>query len=366
MKKKVAIATLYANNNFGNKLQNYAAQEIIKEVTGFSVYTIVNYYEKYKIIKVLKDFFKYILHHKDYTPKDLKREKNFKIFDRNINKGKLATSYRYPNKKLDNIYDYFLVGSDQVWNQTTGRINDLFLLNFVGNSQKKISFSASLGTDKLFTESENQVKKYISDFYSISVREESAKKIVGNITGREDVEVLLDPTMSLDIEKWDRVSKRPKQFDEKNFDGIKFILLYFLGEYTNERKLVIEQFAQDNNCSIINVLDKDDDFYNCGPSEFIWLEKNAFLVCTDSFHSSVFAILYKTPFIVFNRDDGQKGINEMNSRIDTLLKKFELTNNYYNGKIDIDIISKDYSYVDKILEEEKKKTKKFIKRSFDL
>lgn len=366
MSKGVAIVTLYANNNFGNKLQNYAVQEVIRNSFGYDTYTIINYYEKYKFIMTVKDSLKKLMHYKNYEPVDMEREKKFKEFDTNITKSPREVSYRYPKAKLNNMYDYFVVGSDQVWNQTTGRISQLFLLSFVNDSSKKISFSASLGTDKLLDESKNQVKEYISDFGNISVREATAKKIIEELTERNDVEVLLDPTMSLTTDDWDKVCKKPIQMSASSYENKKYILLYFLGKYTGERKNAIEKFASENDCKIINILDKNDEFYKCGPSEFIWLEKNAFMVCTDSFHSSVFAILYKRPFLVFNRDDGQKGVNEMNSRIDTLLSKFKLEGNYYNGKISKDILTKNYDYTDTILEEERKKTINFLKKAFKI
>lgn len=362
MKKKVAIVTLYANNNFGNKLQNYAVQEIVKRVSGYETYTIINYYEKFCLLKIIKDSIKRITHHKNYEPLDIKREKCFKEFDKYIKKSNVTSSYRFPKRKLDNKYDYFIVGSDQVWNQTTGHISELFLLNFVNDSSKKISLSASLGTNNLLEESKNQIRLFVKDFSNISVRENTAKEIIEEITGRNDVEVLLDPTMILTTDDWDKVSKKPRQGLS---DNQKYILLYFLGNLSENRIKVIFDFAKENNCMVINILDKNDKFYNCGPSEFIWLEKHAFMVCTDSFHSSVFAILYKIPFIVFNRDDGQNGVNEMNSRIDTLLSKFSLEGNYYAGKINNNILTRNFDYIDNILEIERNRTIQFLKKSFD-
>ena len=104
----------------------------------------------------------------------------------------------------------------------------------------------------------------------------------------------------------------------------KYILNYFLGNLSPKRRKEIERVAKENNCEIINILDKNDPLYVSGPSEFLYLEKNAFLICTDSFHSSVFAILYNRPFVVFDREE--KGIENMGSRIDTLINKFKMNN----------------------------------------
>ena len=96
--------------------------------------------------------------------------------------------------------------------------------------------------------------------------------------------------------------------------------------------------------------------------EFLYLEKNAFLICTDSFHSSVFAILFNRPFIVFDREGN--GL-EMNSRIYTLLDKFKLQNRMYDGKIERNNLQVDYLESYDILEEERKKSSNFIKKAID-
>ena len=104
--------------------------------------------------------------------------------------------------------------------------------------------------------------------------------------------------MLLSADDWDKVVKKPEQLKTN-----KYILNYFLGNLSETRKKEIERIAKDNGCEIINILDKDGEFYQTGPSEFLYLEKNASLICTDSFHSCVFAILYNRPFVVFDRED---------------------------------------------------------------
>jgi hypothetical protein len=252
--------------------------------------------------------------------------------------------------------DYFVVGSDQVWNPNFGRLTDIELLTFT--NKPKISFSASFGISELPDEYRKKTKNAIKDFKAISVREDAGKKIVEELTGRTDIEVLVDPTMLLSAEEWNIVSKKPKQI--KNY---KYILNYFLGELPENWKIEIDRIAKENNCEIINILNPNDPFYEAGPSEFLYLEKNAFLVCTDSFHSSVFSIIYDTPFIVFERQD--KHIS-MNSRIDTLLSKFNLQNRRFKGEITEDLLKCDYKEAKKILEKEKQKSINFLKKALDI
>lgn len=80
--------------------------------------------------------------------------------------------------------------------------------------KKKIAFSASFGISKLPEEKKADFKKYLSEFKSISVREDAGKKIIEDLTGRKDIEVLIDPTMLLKSDEWDKVNSRPKQLDQ--------------------------------------------------------------------------------------------------------------------------------------------------------
>ena len=225
---------------------------------------------------------------------------------------------------------------------------------------KKISFSASIGVDILSKESLIKIEKNLAKFKAISVREESAKNIIGNCIKRDDIEVLVDPTMVLTSDEWEKVSKKPKQIDNIKK---KYILNYFLGELSESRKKEIEKIAQEENCHIINILDKEDPFYACGPSEFLWLEKNAFLICTDSFHSCVFSIIFKRPFLVFDRKDNKKN---MNSRIETLLSTFDVEERKIDEYIDKKLLNFNHKNINDILKKERKKSEEFLKKALDI
>ncbi len=366
--KKACIITLYGNSNYGNKLQNYAVQEIINK-RNIDVLTVENdnYYNDKKnyILRFIKRkitiFIKTGRLSENYyyylANQNKERTKNFLLFDKMIKKEKKYFNY-FNQKKFSN-YDYYFVGSDQIWNPYFGSLNDFGLVNFV-NNKTKIGISASIGINNIPNEKYGYLRKSWNSFKSISVREEKAKEIIEEITGRKDIVVLLDPTMLLTIEEWDKIIKKPSQIDKLCCNGERYILNYFLGNLSESRKKEIEKVANENNCKIINILDKNSSFYECGPSEFVWLEKNAFLICTDSFHSTVFSILYKRPFIVFNREDGQIGKNNMNSRLETLLSKFKLEDRYYNGKITKELLKCDFKNTDKVLLEERTKADKFL------
>ena len=350
--KKVGIITINDNNNYGNRLQNYAVQEILKKLEVIPI-TIknepaTNTKDKY-LLRKLKSFF----NNGTYS-KIVDRRNCFENFNKNIT---FSIKKITPFSNLKE-YDYVITGSDQVWNPNFGRLRNVDLLEFV-ESSKRISFSASFGINNLPKQYGKILKNALKDYKAISVREDAGKEIIENVVGRKDVEVLVDPTMLLTSREWENVTKKPAQLKAD-----RYILNYFLGKLSDERKAEIDRIAKENNCQVINILDVNSPFYKTGPSEFLYLEKNAFLVCTDSFHSCVFATLFNKPFIIFNREDSHVS---MNSRIETLIKKLKLKNREYNGKkITRENLNHNYIEAYKILEEERKKSIKFLKQALDL
>lgn len=350
--RRVGIITINDNNNYGNRLQNYAVQEVLKnlEVVPITIKNepATNTKDKY-LLRKLKSFL-----NKGTYSKIVDRRNYFEDFNRNIT---FSIKKITPYSKLKD-YDYFITGSDQVWNPNFGRLRDVDLLEFA-EPYKRISFSASFGISNLPKQYNEKLKNALKNYKAISVREDAGKKIIEDVVGRKDVEVLVDPTMLLTADEWDKVSKKPEQLKTD-----RYILNYFLGELSEKRKKEIDKIAKENNCEVINILDVNSPFYKTGPSEFLYLEKNAFLVCTDSFHSCVFATLFNKPFIIFNREDSHVS---MNSRIETLIKKLQLKNRKYNGKeITRENLNHDYTEAYRILDEERKKTIKFLRQALDL
>ena len=366
--KKIAIVTISNSTNYGNRLQNYALQNYIFEL-GCEPYTLINlsseFDNKKNFFKLLFYYFKLTIKKVLNLFKNKNREKNRKLnfsrFDKkyiNFSDDKINNNINSFNNKLLNKFDFFIAGSDQIWNPQ-------FLCNAEANflyyvpCDKKRTYAPSFGTNHILENRIDEFKKYLSSFDCISVREEKGKKIVEELIGKKNTEVLIDPTMLLTSKEWDKISKRPKMLKTE-----KFILNYFLGNLSEARKKEIQRIAKENDCEIINILDKNSPYYECGPSEFLYLEKNAFLICTDSFHSSVFAILYNRPFVIFDRE--QKNIVSMNSRLETLINKFHLKNRKFEGKITEENLNHNYTEAYKILEKERKKSEKFLKNALDI
>ena len=355
---KIGIITLTGNDNYGNKLQHYATIKTVSKLNcDVETIWVTNPYKDTNTRQLMRYIKRKIEDNLLYH----KRRKYFLHFNKYLN---VKKNLIFDNdiKKVTQKYDYLVVGSDQVWNYNYFNNDSIYLL-YDCPVVNGIAFSASFGISTLPAKYEQKYKNGLKNFKYISIREEQGKEIAEKLTKRKDIQVLVDPTMLLTDKEWDNISKKPKQL--KKLNGKKYILNYFLGSLSEQRKKAIEKIAYENNCDIINILDRNDPFYQSGPSEFLYLEKHAFLICTDSFHSSVFAILYNRPFVVFDRENSN--IANMNSRIDTLLSKFELTNRKYNGKyITKENLECDYTNAYKILEKEREKSMQFLKKALDI
>ncbi|MFD1334541.1 polysaccharide pyruvyl transferase family protein [Oceanobacillus iheyensis] len=372
--KKVAILTLNGYFNYGNRLQNYALQEVIKDM-GFEVETVVNNtnlrnqgkskIEGRDIIKKLREkslidlsrglYIKF----ENYLYKDKVNQQRTRIF-KDFSLSYIAeTDYSI---SIDNIpsdlsdrYDIFVTGSDQVWNPNFRKGSSIDFLTFA-SPEKRISYAASFGISTIPQEYVEDYRLWLSEIAHLSVREDAGAKIIKGLTGRK-AEVVLDPTMMLTKEQWLAISRVPSNKPIK-----RYLLTYFLGGIPKERVNLMKSIAKKNDLEIINLAQVEDRIpYLSGPSEFIDYIYSASVFCTDSFHGAVFSILLDTPFIVFNRE-GQS--SSMNSRIDTLLKTFKLESRLAdNIKDNNQIFNIDYSHTIPILESERKKSFNYLEKA---
>lgn len=262
---------------------------------------------------------------------------------------------KYPG---EGEYDYYLIGSDQVWNFTLfpGRPwkENAYLLAFAPG-EKRICFSPSFGVKELLDEWKPLFREQLSKFRKIAVREDAGAAIVKELTGK-DAEVLIDPTCMLDAEKWMEIAKMPMGFDPKR----PYILAYFLRARTDRINQDLQNYANTYNLRICSLLDlRDRKLYPCGPSEFLWLFANAKLILTDSFHGSVFSFLFQKPFVVYPRSDAVDRL----SRFETLLGKFDLSRKFVDSGLPNDLFECDYQKGYEQLKLEREKVRRFLLES---
>lgn len=372
---KIAIITINGHNNYGNRLQNYAMQTFLKFFTE-NVDTIwcdekYNYIvEKNETKKIynIKYIINYLLNRND-TRTFIKRhvyesirEYNIKKFsDKNIN---IRYDFGISND-LNNEYDYFIVGSDQVWNpffwdfwNSKKNYIKIRFLQFA-NKEKRIAYAASFGISEIPENYIDLFKINLKNMKAISVREKNGSKIIEKLIGKK-VPVVVDPTILLSKEEWQKIELIPEWHH-----GEKYILTYFLGNPSP----IIENLAKKNGWKIYNLMDKSNlDLYASRVEEFVYLIEHAELVATDSFHACVFSILMNTPFLVINRQ--QKGVADMTSRIDTLLELFGFQDRYMiNGECNLsdeEILYMDFSNVESIQKREIERSTAYIKKALDL
>ena len=338
---KVGIITLYGMNNYGNRLQNYAVNALLR-----NDFITINYIKE----KITLNIAMLVSHAKRCNFGEIKRYIIFMLFDCSSKK-RYMRGIKYKTTDIS----FILCGSDQIWYPCSSP--DYFAA-FV-EKNKRISYAASFGVAEIPSVVRNEYAKYLSEMKAISVREETGAKIVKELTGR-DVPVLIDPTLMLDKEDWQKVSKKPKYKI-----GDKYILTYFLGEISEKRNSYIENIAKNNGLQIIRLEASNPNkyWYGTGPAEFIWLIEHCSLMCTDSFHGSVFSVLMDVPFIVFEREDKLKS---MSSRIDTLLSILKLEDRRFDNQNGEEIFKKEYAHIPEILKTERDKAIHFLKNAMEL
>lgn len=199
--------------------------------------------------------------------------------------------------------DLYICGSDQIWNPNEIGFYAAYFLDFGSTDVKRISYGASFGRKEIPPEYVDVLRMHLKRFDAISVREASGVEIVEQLTGREATQVL-DPTLLLD------------DFFEVIDDSLtpsgKYILVYRLYQ---ERRLtkwmsdLINNISRETGLPVYTISPNNKyrglevgKQLHPSPSEFLGLIKDANLVITNSFHGTVFAILFKRRFITCSRD----------------------------------------------------------------
>lgn len=222
-------------------------------------------------------------------------------------------------------FDAFAVGSDQVWNPIW--YFEPFFLTFAPKNVPKFSYAASIAQNSLPESVRSVYKKNLKDFIGVSVREENAVGLLHNVAPGP-VHWVLDPTLLLDGAQWSAIAQRPRLDDP-------YLFCYFLGDDPAPRQAAADH-AKRKGLTLVNIpnaaglLHKNDAGFGdvClpdpSPEDFLGLIQNADCIFTDSFHASVFSIIFKRQFFTFPR----AGFEAMSARIYSLTELFGLTERF--------------------------------------
>lgn len=345
---KVAILTFQDAQNYGAVLQAFALKRKCLEYVETDV---INYYNPFfheeEKNTDLKALIKKIMNYKKIQRKKSKFEHFMNQYivqnQRKVLKDELVG--------LDEQYDVFITGSDQVWNLECSGNDKSYFLDFITKSSKN-SYAASFGS--LRKVDNNYMKDLLSGFKNISVREESGKEIIKSVLNR-DALVVLDPTFLLKKNDWQRAFNL--QFAEQ------YVLVYevLAGDQLFEQA---KKFAQDKKLNLICITSTDKPrvgakvVKDAGPEEWLQYFSRAAYIFTNSFHGLAFSLNFQKQFFVELLPPPAK----TNTRILEMLKcvRVERDSSKANELPDID-----YSKVEQVLNNERQNSVEYLKSIFE-
>lgn len=360
---KVYTAT-FLNNNYGSFLQAFALQSKIKEFGRESI--IIQQNNKSQYVSLTKRIKRIIKPKKNYSYyRRLKLYLQSKRFSEKYKK-----IQEFKNKRLDVAYfnglkdlsnrlseeDILLAGSDQIWSLALGPLSGwyTFSCDEIPANVKKFSYAASIGLNELTEQQIVQYREALADFSVVSFREHQAERLLSSSLSCE-VRSDIDPTLLYDDFFWSKIAS------ERLVDD-RYIFIYMLRP---DKHLIDigKAIGKRLNCRVIYTGLMGDHFIgvdticNAGIEDFISYIKYSEGVITNSFHGTVFSILFKKQFLSVK-------ISGTSSRVDNLMDIVGLNSNYINNNDSIDPF---FSYIDyqpimAKLEAERNKSMEYIRR----
>lgn len=369
---KIAILTLPLYTNYGGILQNFALQQVLKNI-GYEVETLNIEWNDVSLSFRIKssassfvnailgkiDWKNVVLPHKTDKMRWIKSMHNLtEHVQPSIQQSPIITSHKqlvcYVEK---NKFDAFVVGSDQVWRPQYLPNVPWFYLSFLPRESKakRIAYAASFGTSEweYTIEQTQQVKPLAQLFHAISVREESGVELCKKNLG-VSAKAMLDPTMLLTVKDYQEQVDNAIEFTYSMKDSV---FSYVLDNAT-DKQLVMRKIATIVELPVQRLAYNDNAYLKIVNQ---WLRgfSEATCVVTDSFHGTVFSILFHCPFVVIvNKGRGV-------ARMQTLLRTFGLEDRMVDSAEGLDkewmLSSINWKRVDKILDEKREEAMTFLK-----
>jgi hypothetical protein len=315
---KIGILTQRLYNNYGGILQNYALQQVLKELGHFPI--TIDYRPRYNLFFYLISQFRTLLLHfipgkkrpfRKFKNKP-KRDRQLSLFiDNNIH-----TTHRiqkiFPFILSQYKFDAIIVGSDQVWRPKYNTLENTFLSFIKSETVIKIAYAASFGVDHWeYTDKQTKIcKKLVSRFNAVSVREFSGIELCDKYLKIKAIETL-DPTLLLD----------KRHYSELCSDiciNKKYFLAAYILDLTDDKKQFIETFSRTKNIEPIYFSAETN--VTLTIEEWLSMFRDASFIITDSYHGTIFSIINEKPFISFVNE--KRGAD----RFFSLLSKFGLEN----------------------------------------
>lgn len=359
MNNKVGIITFIEGTNFGACLQAHATQIVLEKIGCEALLIYYGFIDDYKYFPFGKGNIKTFIANLMYYRL---RKSQHLAFNEFRKKMKIYPQKLYSIRDFKNIVEYFdvfFIGSDQVWNSYLPIDLRITLLEFVSSSDRmKVSYASSFGENDVPENLTLRYREALSEFKQLSVREKVGQNFLREKLGL-NCELHIDPSMLLSARDWEPFLEPIEVQNE-------FLLLYdmqhdknilnFAKEIANKENLIIYALSR------VNILDKQVRMlYNVSPGKFLTLIKEAKVVVTDSFHGTVFSIIFHKQFFSY--------VNELNGkvkskRIINLLETFNIEdriiNKYQHKKISLI----NYYSIESLLEFQRERSFEYLKDIF--
>lgn len=360
---KCAIITYHRAENYGSALQTYALNKYLRN-NGCDAETIDYCNTRQQEIYALNQKISGVmdvarsLQTKLYHKKLALRKSRFSNFLRTYVPMSIPVNKEEEFESLNHCYDVFITGSDQVWNTNCYDFTSRYLLDFVTDKSRCFSYAASIGVDRLPSDGEQLLKKWLPQFNLLSVREKRSCQYLGELIHREIVNVL-DPVFLLPKCEWEQIAISPRK-------NKKYILCYFIGDTEGMRKFAKGLAAKTKLPLVMLLMNLREMTYSCkkayeaGPQEFLGYFMNAEYVVTNSFHAVAFSSIFQKRFWAFvNDNDPDKPIG----RILNIAHLLGLENRVLNAETCVRVRGDeeiDWTEATKKMEIQKKASEKFI------
>lgn len=363
--KKLTIVTWLGAGNYGTCLQSFALNKKL-ENSGYDVHFLSFIDEQYSFRSKIKYILRLtgilnIIYLVMYLFESVQVRKRHKFQKMNYHLIEILTK-----ESEMNIVDYtdcFITGSDQIWN-TCFRCSPSMFLSFAAD-KKRVAYASSIGARGVKSEYKDEVRSLLNKFSHIGVREQEAVTVLSELTGRDDIRQVVDPTFLLTPNDWSDMSK-----DAEIEIPIpqRYILCYLIGNNDwYESQLQNVRCKTGINDVIVIPSIENPGFTAQGavvykeacPVEFVYLIQHAVLVCTDSFHATALSINHSVPFVEFMRfNDSDE--QSQNSRIYDLLGRYHLMDRIYKKDSDAWLSFVDYQPVQEKLAEDRKSSLDYL------
>lgn len=323
--KKIGIFTFF-QTNYGAVLQAYALQHYLQQqpdtVVEIIDFTTSNHLIDQKVfqkqgtknpVKLLAYWFFTIIHY-GQLKRRIKRTWDFKKKYFNFTRRYSSVEDVLRNHPVEDIY---ITGSDQVFNPNA-RYVPVYYLNFDKGGGKKVAYAPSFGISEFDDKITEKISDYIKDFDCLSCREPAGAEYLSKISGKE-VPVVVDPVLLHNSEEWAKIAVSPNY-------GKEYIFIYDLNGAENLIHIA-KNIQKHTGMPIVCLTGKREksypvnkQIYDAGPAEFVGWLKEASYVVTDSFHGTVFSLIFCKQFFTFI------ALEKTSTRIKNILSESKLQN----------------------------------------